>query len=80
MADTSVAEPSVPVSNTEETIATTTDVAETTQGDQQVQPTRKTKIVRRKKRPARIQVDQATMKSEPQAQPGTDCKLKTNHS
>ncbi|KAJ5851630.1 uncharacterized protein N7529_011015 [Penicillium soppii] len=75
MADTSVAEPSVPVSNTEETIATTTDVAETTQGDQQVQPTRKTKIVRRKKRPARIQVDQATMKSEPQAQPGTDYNI-----
>jgi hypothetical protein len=79
MADTSVAEPSAPVSNTEETIVTTVDAAENTPEDQQVQTVKKTKMIRRKKKPARIQVDPSTMKTESPAQPGADCKLKTNH-
>ncbi|CAG7943173.1 unnamed protein product [Penicillium olsonii] len=75
MADTSVAEPSAPVSATEETIATQNEASETTQGDQQVQPVRKTKLIRRKKKPARIQVDASTLQTESPAQPGADYNI-----
>lgn len=76
MADTSIEEPSVPVSATEQTLATQNEASETTpQGDQQVQPARKTKLIRRKKKPARIQVDASTLVTESPAQPGADCEF-----
>lgn len=75
MADTSVAEPAVPVTDTEQTVATTNDAPENTaQEDQQVAPVKKTKMIRRKKKPARIQVDASTLKTESPAQPGVDCE------
>ncbi|CAG7961267.1 unnamed protein product [Penicillium salamii] len=76
MADTSIEEPSVPVAATEQTLATQTEASETTpQGDQQVQPARKTKLIRRKKKPARIQVDASTLVTESPAQPGADYNI-----
>ncbi|CAG8212882.1 unnamed protein product [Penicillium salamii] len=76
MADTSIEEPSVPVAATEQTLATQNEASETTpQGDQQVQPARKTKLIRRKKKPARIQVDASTLVTESPAQPGADYNI-----
>ncbi|KAJ5343091.1 hypothetical protein MYU51_016305 [Penicillium brevicompactum] len=76
MADTSVAEPAVPVADTEQTVATTNDAPENTaQEDQQVAPVKKTKMIRRKKKPARIQVDASTLKTESPAQPGVDYNI-----
>ncbi|CAG8899993.1 unnamed protein product [Penicillium egyptiacum] len=90
MADTSVAEPSAPISNTtpetlepnaeDMTVATTGAADDTLQGDQQLQPVKKTKIIRRKKRPARIQVDASTIKAEPAQQPGLDYNIWYNKS
>ncbi|CAG8259691.1 unnamed protein product [Penicillium nalgiovense] len=90
MADTSVAEPPAPISNTtpetldpnaeEVTVATTGAADNTLQGDQQLQPVKKTKIIRRKKRPARIQVDASTIKAEPAQQPGLDYNIWYNKS
>ncbi|KAJ5830059.1 uncharacterized protein N7525_008312 [Penicillium rubens] len=90
MTDTSVAEPPAPISNTtpetldpnaeEMTVATTGASDNTLQGDQQLQPVKKTKIIRRKKRPARIQVDASTIKAEPAQQPGLDYNIWYNKS
>ncbi|KAK4864303.1 hypothetical protein LT330_009830 [Penicillium expansum] len=90
MADTSVAEPLAPVSITnsetldhnadEQIVATTGAADDTTQGDQQLQTVKKTKIIRRKKRPARIQVDASTVKAEPAQQPGLDYNIWYNKS
>lgn len=90
MADTSIAEPQAPVStkspenpasNTEDMAVATTGAADDTpQGDQQLQSVKKTKIIRRKKRPARIQVDPSTMKTEPAQQPGMDYNIWYNKS
>ncbi|KAJ5512368.1 hypothetical protein N7463_001920 [Penicillium fimorum] len=88
MADTSVAEPPAPVSttpetrdpNAEEMTVATTGADDTLQGDQQLQSVKKTKIIRRKKRPARIQVDPSTVKAEPAQQPGLDYNIWYNKS
>ncbi|KAI2733813.1 hypothetical protein CBS147332_828 [Penicillium roqueforti] len=88
MADTSVAEPPAPISttpetlevNAEQTIVATTGADETAQGEQQLQSVKKTKIIRRKKRPARIQVDASTIKAEPAQQPGLDYNIWYNKS
>lgn len=56
----------------QETEATEETTALTTTADGAVEPTKKTKkIIRRKRRPARPQVDPATIKSEPPPQVGT---------
>ncbi|CAI7599149.1 unnamed protein product [Penicillium discolor] len=90
MADTSVAEPPAPISTTapetlepnaeQMTVATTGAADDTLQGDQQLQSVKKTKIIRRKKRPARIQVDPSTIKAEPAQQPGLDYNIWYNKS
>ncbi|KGO68794.1 Nucleotide-binding, alpha-beta plait [Penicillium italicum] len=89
MADTSVAEPPAPIPitnsetldhNAEDQIVATTGAADTPQGDQQLQTVKKTKIIRRKKRPARIQVDASTVKAEPAQQPGLDYNIWYNKS
>lgn len=89
MADISVAEPPAPISttapetlepNAEQTVATTGAADDTPQGDQQLQSVKKTKIIRRKKRPARIQVDPSTIKAEPAQQPGLDYNIWYNKS
>lgn len=90
MADTSVVEPPAPISitnpetldhNAEDRIVATTGTAgDTLQGDQQLQSVKKTKIIRRKKRPARIQVDASTIKAEPAQQPGLDYNIWYNKS
>lgn len=90
MAEASIAEPQAPAStkspetaipNADEmTVATTGATDETPQGDQQLQPAKKTKIIRRKKRPARIQVDPSTVPREPAQQPGMDYNIWYNKS
>ena len=90
MADTSVAEPPAPISTTapetlepnaeQMTVATTGAADDTLQGDQQLESVKKTKIIRRKKRPARIQVDPSTIKAEPAQQPGLDYNIWYNKS
>lgn len=75
MADTSVAEPSVPASTTDQTITTTATSETALDGDQQPSSTQKKKIIRRKKKPARVQVDASTLVTESPAQPGADCEL-----
>jgi len=72
MADTTTAEPpalfedtSAPAPNTETTVATTTN------SDGTIQKVRKTKIIKRKRRPARPQQDPSTFKNEPPPQTGT---------
>lgn len=90
MADASIAEPQAPVSTTspenpaskseDMAVATTGAADDTPQGDQQLQSVKKTKIIRRKKRPARIQVDPSTMKTEPAQQPGMDYNIWYNKS
>ncbi|OQD91951.1 hypothetical protein PENSOL_c046G04645 [Penicillium solitum] len=90
MADTSVAEPPALISTTapetlepnaeQMTVATTGAADDTLQGDQQLESVKKTKIIRRKKRPARIQVDPSTIKAEPAQQPGLDYNIWYNKS
>lgn len=92
MADTSIAEaPSAPVSNTnlepvesstEEMVVATTDAGDATPADGQLEPVKKTKkIIRRKKRPARVQADPSTApKSEPAAASGGDYNIWYNKS
>ncbi|KAJ5146270.1 uncharacterized protein N7515_000834 [Penicillium bovifimosum] len=90
MADPSTTEPQAPVSpdapqnpnpNPEEmTVATNGAADDTPQGDQQLQTTKKTKIIRRKKRPARIQIDPSIIKPEPAQQPGMDYNIWYNKS
>lgn len=68
MADTAVAEsPSAPISN-----APPDEGAPPQEGEQQLQPAKKTKLIRRKKRPARVQVDPSFVKNlQPQQDSGT---------
>ncbi|OGE56904.1 hypothetical protein PENARI_c002G02746 [Penicillium arizonense] len=92
MADTSIAEaPSAPVSNTnpepvepttEEMVVATTGAGGATAADGQLEPVKKTKkIIRRKKRPARVQADPSTApKSEPAAASGGDYNIWYNKS
>jgi hypothetical protein len=90
MADLSTTEPQAPVptdvpqnpdpSSEEMAVATTGAADDTPQGDQQLQTVKKTKIIRRKKRPARIQVDPSTVKPEPAQQPGMDYNIWYNKS
>ncbi|KAJ5775317.1 uncharacterized protein N7511_000328 [Penicillium nucicola] len=91
MADTSIAEvPSAPASNTnpepvettEEIVVATTDVGDATPADGQLEPVKKTKkIIRRKKRPARVQADPSTApKPEPAAASGGDYNIWYNKS
>ncbi|KAJ5317868.1 hypothetical protein N7508_002376 [Penicillium antarcticum] len=92
MADTPIIEaPSAPVSNTnpdlvetttEEMVVATTDAGDATPADGQLEPVKKTKkIIRRKKRPARVQADPSTApKSEPAAASGGDYNIWYNKS
>ncbi|KAJ5833710.1 hypothetical protein N7474_002021 [Penicillium riverlandense] len=68
MADTALAEPSsAPISNTPPE-----EGAPPQEGEQQLQPAKKTKLIRRKKRPARVQVDPSFVKNlQPQQESGT---------
>ncbi|KAI5301480.1 Pre-mRNA-splicing factor, partial [Ascosphaera pollenicola] len=53
-------------------VATTTTTVSTSENAvTQANPEKKTKIIRRKRRPARVQVDPSTVKSEPPPQTGT---------
>ncbi|KAF9890980.1 Pre-mRNA-splicing factor [Aspergillus nanangensis] len=75
MADTAVADPpqtteSTPTPNPDETALVPQQQSEEAPAETDA-PQKKTKIIRRKKRPARPQVDPATIKSEPPAQTGT---------
>ncbi|KAJ5562830.1 hypothetical protein N7461_001591 [Penicillium sp. DV-2018c] len=90
MADTSTTEQNAPIStdapqnpnpsSEEMAVATNGAADDTPQGDQQLQTVKKTKIIRRKKRPARIQVDPSTVKPEPAQQPGMDYNIWYNKS